>query len=332
MKSTVSFQALLQRFFTDRLMQQRQASEHTISSYRDTFRLLLRYAHERLHKTPDQLAFEDIDASFVSGFLTDLEKTRHIGASTRNLRLTAIRSFFRYAAFEAPAYSAQIQRVLAMHGKRHHRRLIRFLTRPEVDALLASPDQSTWYGRRDHALLLLAVETGLRVSEISGLTREKITVTAGAHVDVTGKGRKQRVTPFCKRTARVLRDWTKEPIKCNATALFPNANGGSLSSDAIQRLVRKYTAMAAKKCTSLKKKHVTPHVLRRTAAMELLQAGTDPFNIALWMGHESVQTTQIYLDASLELKEKVLAKVRPHNSKAGRYRPGSELTAFLASL
>ena len=332
MKSTVSFQALLQRFFTDRLMQQRQASAHTISSYRDTFRLLLRYAHERLHKTPDQLAFKDIDAPLVSGFLTDLERTRHIGANTRNLRLTAIRSFFRYAAFEAPAYSAQIQRVLAMHGKRHHRRLIRFLTRPEVDALLEAPDQSTWYGRRDHALLLLAVETGLRVSEIGGLTREKITVTAGAHVDVTGKGRKQRVTPFCKRTARVLRDWTKEPIRCNATALFPNAKGGPLSSDAIQRLVRKYTAMAAKKCVSLKKKHVTPHVLRRTAAMELLQAGTDPFNIALWMGHESVQTTQIYLDGSLELKEKVLAKVRPHNSKAGRYRPGSELTAFLASL
>jgi len=180
---TVSFQALLQRFFIDRLMQQRQASAHTISSYRDTFRLLLRYAHERLHKTPDQLAFEDIDAPLVSGFLTDLEKTRHIGASTRNLRLTAIRSFFRYAAFEAPAYSAQIQRVLAMHGKRHHRRLIRFLTRPEVDALLAAPDQSTWYGRRDHALLLLAVETGLRVSEISGLTR----VTAGAHADITGR-------------------------------------------------------------------------------------------------------------------------------------------------
>jgi site-specific recombinase XerD len=332
MKSTVSFQALLQRFFTDRLIQQRQASAHTISSYRDTFRLLLRYAHERLHKTPDQLAFEDIDAPLVSGFLTDLEKTRHIGASTRNLRLTAIRSFLRYAAFEAPAYSAQIQRVLAMHGKRHHRRLIRFLTRPEVDALLAAPDQSTWYGRRDHALLLLAVETGLRVSEISGLTREKITVTAGAHVDVTGKGRKQRVTPFCKRTARVLRDWTKEPIKCNATALFPNAKGGSLSSDAIQRLVQKYTSMASRKCPSLKKKHVTPHVLRRTAAMELLQAGTDPFNIALWMGHESVQTTQIYLDASLELKEKVLAKVLSHNSKARRYRPGSELIAFLASL
>jgi site-specific recombinase XerD len=313
-------------------MQQRQASTHTISSYRDTFRLLLRYAYKRLHKTPDLLTFEDIDAPLVAGFLSDLEKTRHISARTRNLRLTAIRSFFRYGAFEAPAYSAQIQRILAMHGKRHHRTLIRFLTRPEVDALLAAPDQSTWYGRRDHALLLLAVETGLRVSEISGLRREKITVAAGPHVDVTGKGRKQRVTPFCRRTARVLRAWTQEPIKCNATALFPNAKGDHLSSDAIQRLVKKYSAMASSKCPSLKKKHVTPHVLRRTAAMELLQAGIDPFNIALWMGHESVQTTQIYLDANLELKEKILAKVRPHNSKAGRFKPGTRLTAFLASL
>lgn len=313
-------------------MQQRQASAHTISSYRDTFRLLLRFAHKHLHKTPDQLAFEDIDAPLVAAFLNDLEKTRDVSARTRNLRLTAIRSFFRHAAFEAPAYSAQIQRVLSIHGKRHNRTLIRFLTRPEVDALLAAADQSTWYGRRDHALPLFAVETGLRVWEISGLTREQLTVTAGAHVDVTGKGRKQRVTPFCKRTARVLRAWTKEPIKCDTAALFPNAKGGYLSSDGIQRIVKKYTRIASRKCPSLKKKHVTPHVLRRTAAMELLQAGTDPFNIALWMGHESVQTTQIYLDADLELKEKVLAKVRPHNSKAGRYRPGSKLAAFLASL
>lgn len=226
MKPNVSFQVLLQRFFTDRLMKQRQASAHTISSYRDTFRLLLKFAHKRLHKTPDQLAFEDIDAPLVAAFLNDLEKTRNVSARTRNLRLTAIRSFFRYAAFEAPGYSGQIQRVLSMRGKRHNRTLIRFLTRPEVDALLGAPNQATWYGRRDHALLLLAVETGLRVSEISGLTREQITVTAGAHVDVTGKGRKQRVTPFCKRTARVLRGWTREPIKCNGGHCFRTPKAG----------------------------------------------------------------------------------------------------------
>jgi site-specific recombinase XerD len=332
MKTTVNLQGLVQRFFTDRLMKQRQASPHTIVSYRDTFRLLLRFAYKRLHKSPDHLAFEDIDAPLVAAFLNDLERTRDISARTRNLRLTAIRSFFRYAAFEAPAYSAQIQRVLSMPGKRYTRTLLHFLTRPEVNTLLAAPDRRTWYGRRDHALLLLAVETGLRVSEIASLTRQDVTLSTGAHVDVTGKGRKQRVTPFCKRTAAVLKAWTKEPVKANADALFPNARGGHLSADAIQRLVKKYTKLASKECPSLRKKKVTPHALRRTAAMELLQAGTDPINIALWMGHESLQTTQIYLDANLELKEKLLANVRPHDSKPGRYRPNSKLATFLASL
>ena len=332
MKSTASFPGLVQRFFTERLMQQRQASPHTISSYRDTFRLLLRYAYKHLHKPPDRLEFEDINAPLVTTFLNDLEKTRAISARTRNLRLTAIRSFFRYAAFEAPAYSAQIQRVLAMHGKRHSRTLIRFLTRPESNALLAAPDKRTWGGRRDHALLQLALETGLRVSEIASLTRQDITLTAGAHVDVTGKGRKQRIAPFSKQTRSVLRAWVKEPAKPDSNALFPNARGGHLSSDAIQHLVKKYTAIASGACASLRKKRVTPHVLRRTAAMELLQAGVDPINIALWMGHESLQTTQMYLDANIEMKEKILAKVRPHHSKPGRYRPGSDLTRFLTQL
>jgi site-specific recombinase XerD len=332
MKSTVSFPGLVQRFFTERLMQQRQASPHTISSYRDTFRLLLRFTYKRLHKSPDRLAFEDINAPLVTAFLNDLETTRAVSARTRNLRLTAIRSFFRYAAFEAPAYSAQIQRVLSMPGKRYNRTLIHFLTRPEVKALLAAPDKRTWRGRRDHAVLLLAVETGLRVSEMTGLTREDVTLGTGAHVDVVGKGRKQRVTPFSKQTAAVLKAWIKEPARPNSDALFPSARGGHLSSDALQRLLKKYTALAAKECPSLRKKRVTPHVLRHTAAMELLQAGMDPINIALWMGHESIQTTQMYLDANLELKEKILASVKPRDSKPGRYRPDSKLATFLKSL
>ncbi len=333
MKSTVSFPGLVQRFFTERLMQQRQASAHTISSYRDTFRLLLRFAYKRLRKPPDHLAFEDINAPLVTAFLNDLEQTRAISARTRNLRLTAIRSFFRYAAFEAPAYSAQIQRVLSMPGKRYNRVLIHFLTRPEVKALLAAPDKRTWGGRRDHALLLLAVETGLRVSEMTGLTREDVTLGTGAHVDVVGKGRKQRVTPFSKQTAAVLKSWMKEPDIPKSDALFPSVRGGGhLSSDAVQHLLKKYTTQAANECPSLRKKRVTPHVLRHTAAMELLQAGVDPINIALWMGHESLQTTQMYLDANLELKEKILAKVEPHDSKSGRYRPDSKLATFLKDL
>jgi site-specific recombinase XerD len=332
MKSIVSFPGLVQRFFTDRLMQQRQVSPHTISSYRDTFRLLLRFAYKRLHKPPDHLAFEDINAPLVTAFLNDLEQTRAISARTRNLRLTAIRSFFRYAAFEAPTYSAQIQRVLSMHGKRYNRALIHFLTRPEVKALLAVPDKRTWGGRRDHALLLLAVETGLRVSEMTGLTRGDVTLSTGAHIDVVGKGRKQRVTPFSKQTAAVLKSWMKEPGIPNSDVLFPSARGGHLSSDAVQHLLKKYTTQAAKECPSLRKKRVTPHVLRHTAAMELLQAGVDPINIALWMGHESLQTTQMYLNANLELKEKILANVEPRDAKSGRYRPDSKLAAFLKGL
>jgi site-specific recombinase XerD len=332
MKSTVSFPALVQRFFTERLMQQRQASPHTISSYRDTFRLLLRFAYKRLHKPPDHLAFEDINAPLVTAFLNDLEKTRAISVRTRNLRLTAIRSFFRYAAFEAPAYSAQIQRVLSMPGKRYDRRLIHFLTRPEVKALLAAPDKRAWCGRRDHALLRLAVETGLRVSEMTSLTCEDVILGTGAHVDVVGKGRKQRVTPFSKQTAAILKAWMKEPRVPVDDALFPSVRGGHLSSDAVQRLLKKYTTQAARGCPSLRKKRVTPHVLRHTAAMELLQAGVDPFNIALWMGHESLQTTQMYLDASLEMKEKILARVGPHDGKPVRYRPDGKLATFLKGL
>jgi len=332
MKSIVSFQGLVQGFFTERLMQQRQVSQHTISSYRDTFRLLLRFAYKRLHKPPDHLAFEDINAPLVTAFLNDLEQTRAISARTRNLRLTAIRSFFRYAAFEAPTYSAQIQRVLSMPGKRYNRALIHFLTRPEVKALLAVPDKRTWGGRRDHALLLLAVETGLRVSEMTGLTRGDVTLSTGAHIDVVGKGRKQRVTPFSKQTAAVLKSWMKEPGIPNSDVLFPSARGGHLSSDAVQHLLKKYTTQAAKECPSLRKKRVTPHVLRHTAAMELLQAGVDPINIALWMGHESLQTTQMYLNANLELKEKILANVEPRDAKSGRYRPDSKLAAFLKGL
>lgn len=332
MKSTISFPGLVQRFFTERLMQQRRTSSHTISSYRDTFRLLLRFAYKRLHKPPDRLAFEDINAPLVTAFLNDLEETRAISTRTRNLRLTAIRSFFRYAAFEAPAYSAQIQRVLSMPGKRYNRTLIHFLTRPEVKALLAVPDKRTWGGRRDHALLLLAVETGLRVSEITGLTREDVTLGTGGHVNVVGKGRKQRVTPFSKQTAAILKAWIKEPDGPNGDALFPSVRGGHLSSDAVQHFLKKYTALAAKECPSLQKKRVTPHVLRHTAAMELLQAGVDPMNIALWLGHESLQTTQMYLDANLELKEKILANVEPRDSKPGRYRPDSKLAAFLKGL
>jgi site-specific recombinase XerD len=332
MKPSATLAALLESFFTQRLMNQRQASSHTISYYRDTFRLLLHFAQQRLHKSPARLDFEEIDAPLIAAFLDDLEKSRGITARSRNLRLTAIRSFFQYAAYEEPSRAAQIQRVLAIPGKRHTRALVHFLNRPEIDALLAAPDQETWFGRRDHALLLVAVQTGLRLSELTGLHRREVALGTGAHVRCIGKGRKERCTPLAKTAAAVLKAWLREPAKHNTEVLFPSAGGGRLSPDSVADLLAKHVAVACKSCVSLRKKHVTPHVLRHAMAMGLLQAGVDRAVIALWLGHESVDTTQIYLEANLAMKEEILAKTKPPGGKPGRYRPGDELLAFLKNL
>jgi site-specific recombinase XerD len=332
MINPASFAPLLERFFTQRLMQQRQASPHTISSYRDTFRQFLRFVQQRLHKPPAKLGFEDIDAPLIVAFLDDLEQRQGVSVRSRNLRLTAIHSFFRYAAFEEPAQSAQIQRVLAIPTKRFTRTLVPFLTRPEVDALLAAPDQCTWSGRRDHAFLLVAVQTGLRLSEMTGLKREDIVVGAGAHVRVIGKGRKERCTPFAKCTRTVLKAWLREPQRGDGDVLFPSAKGERLSVHGVQYLLTKHRLTAAKVCPSLKQKRVTVHRLRHTMAMDLLQSGTERAVIALWLGHESVETTQIYLDATLAMKEKTLAKTSPRHGKPGRYKPGDQLLDFLNNL
>ena len=332
MTSTPSLAILLERFFTQRLMQQRQASPHTISSYRDTFRLLLVFTQQRLRKPPSRLALTDIDAPLIVAFLAEMEQSRGIAPRSRNLRLTAIRSFFQYAAFEAPAQSAQIQRVLAIPGKRYTRAVVSFLTRPEVDALLATPDQRTWSGRRDHAFLLTAVQTGLRLSELTGLQQQDVTLGTGAHLRVVGKGRKERCTPLSKQTVAVLQAWLREPARGDTHTLFPNARGGRLSADGVQYILAKHTAVACQTCPSLQQKRVTPHVLRHTMAMELLQAGVDLAVIALWLGHESVETTQIYLQANLALQEEILAKTTPPEGKPGRYRPDDQLLAFRKSL
>lgn len=327
-----NFAALLERFFTQRLMQQRQASVHTIASYRDTFKLLLEFVHRRLHKAPSALALEDIDAPLVTAFLNEQEEVRGVKVRTRNLRLTALHSFFRYAAFEMPSYSEHIQRVLAIPAKRFTRTLVPFLNREEVDALLAAPDQRTWSGRRDHALLLLAIQTGLRLSELTGLRREDLHFGVGAHVRVIGKGRKERCTPLSKSTRAVLTEWVREPPRVADQPLFPNARGAQLSAHGVHYLLHKHVAMASNKCPSLKNKRVSPHVLRHTTAMELLQAGVDCSVIALWLGHESIETTQVYLDANLALKQEVLDKTTPPNGRVGQYRPDDRLMAFLKGL
>ena len=327
-----TFPALLQRFFTQRLMQQKRVSAHTIRSYRDTFRLLLHYARKRLRTSPDRVAFEKIDAPFISAFLSEIEKTRGVGARTRNLRLTAIRSFFRFAAYEMPTHGAQIQRVLAMPTKRFDRKLIDFLTRPEVDTLLNAPDKSTRNGRRDHTLLLTTLQTGLRLSEVTGLTRRDVTLGTGAHVEVLGKGRKQRAIPLCKPVAAVLKAWLDETSAAQDGIVFPSARGGRLSADAMERLLKKHLATASEVCASLKKKRITFHCLRHTAAMDLLHAGVEQSVIALWLGHESIETTQVYLDADLALKEKILARTIPFDSKPGKFRPDDRLLTFLNQL
>jgi site-specific recombinase XerD len=332
MTFNISFAPLLERFFTQRLMQQRQVSPHTISSYRDTFRLFLKFAQQRLHKPPSKLKFEEVDAPLIVAFLDHLEKQRGLSVRSRNLRLTALHSFFRYAAFELPAHSAQIQRVLAIPSKRFTRTLVRFLSREEVDALLAAPDQRTWFGRRDHAFLLVAVQTGLRLSEMTGLKRDDVVIGTGAHVRVIGKGRKERCTPLAKSTVAVLKAWLHEPQRGLEGVLFPNARGGRLSADGVHYLFVKHCAVAGKRCPSLKHKRVTVHVLRHTMALDLLQEGVDRSVIALWLGHESVETTQIYLEATLAMKEQALAKTKPYDGRRGRYRPGDSLLGFLNSL
>jgi site-specific recombinase XerD len=326
------FAPLLERFFTERLMQQRQASPHTISSYRDTFRQFLKFVQKRLRKSPSRLSFEEIDAPLIVQFLDDLEKRQGISVRSRNLRLTAIHSFFRYAAFEAPAHSAQIQRVLAIPSKRYTQTLVPFLTRAEVDALLAAPDQRTWSGRRDHAFLLVAVQTGLRLSEMTGLKREDLILGAGAHLRVTGKGRKERCTPIAKPTLAVLRAWLRERQRGDGQILFPSATGERLSVHGVQYLLNKHRMTASKACPSLQAKRVTVHRLRHTMAMDLLQSGVDRSVIALWLGHERVETTQIYLDASLAMKEQALAKTTPVHRRLGRFKPSDQLMDFLNGL
>lgn len=328
---TTSFPALLEKFFLQRLIRQRQVSPHTISSYRDTFRLLLHFAKQRLRKAPSELALEEVDAPLVTAFLDELEAKRRISARSRNLRLTAIRSFFHYAAYEEPAHAAQIQRILAIPGKRYAKALVNFLDPAETEALLAAPDQRSWHSRRDHMLLLVAVQTGLRLSELTGLRREDLHLGTGAHLRCLGKGRRERITPLTKQVVVALKVWLRHLAK-SSDLLFPTARGSRLSADAVRRLLAKYKLIACRTCPSLMKKRLTPHVLRHTLAMRLLQAGIDRSIIALWLGHESVETTQIYLDADLALKEKALAKTNQPGGVCRLFKPDDPLLAFLKSL
>lgn len=330
--TSATLAVLLQHFFTDRLCTQMQASPHTVAGYRDTFRLLLRFASEQLGRPPTKLTIEDLDVDLIAAFLLHIETTRSNSARSRNTRLAAIRSFFRFVAMSEPALLLHCQKVLAMPSKRYDRRTVEYLDRSEIDALIAAPDRSTRTGRRDHALLLLALQTGLRASELVGLTCADLVMGVGAHVRCNGKGRKERSTPLRRETIAVLQAWLKERRGGAGDPLFPTIQGGKLSRDALERLVRRHVSAAAKKCPSLAVKRVSPHVLRHSTAMELLHHGVDQAVIALWLGHESVETTQVYIHADLRLKERALARVTAPDVKPGRYRPDDQLLAFLEAL
>ena len=323
---------LLQAFFTDRLIAQRRASSHTIAGYRDTFRLLLGFAATRTGKRPSALDIADLDAPLIAAFLDHLEHQRGNTVRTRNWRLAAVHSLFGYAALQHPEHAASIQRVMAIPAKRYERRLLNWLTADEADALLAAPDQATWTGRRDHAMLVLAIQTGLRISELIGLSLADVNLAAGAHVHCTGKGRKERATPLTRLTVAVLRSWLAEHAGTRTDPLFATRTGARLSRDAIEHRLAHYVAIARVTCPSLCGKHVTMHTLRHTAAMRLLQSGTDITVIALWLGHEQIATAQIYLHADMKQKERAIARVSPPGTAPGRYHPPDALMAFLNSL
>jgi site-specific recombinase XerD len=322
----------MQTFFSERLARQRQASPRTVAAYRDTFRLLLSFVQEHTGKSPSTLDLSDLDAPTISAFLDHLEDGRHNSPRTRNARLAAVRSLFRYAALRHPEHAALIQRVLAIPQKRFDKLTVAFLDPTEIDALLNAPDLTRWEGRRDRALILLAVQTGLRISELIGLNCTDVTLDAAAHVRCEGKGRKQRAVPLTTTTIAVLRVWMRERDGSPDEPLFPTRTGRRLSRDAIERRVTAHTTTAARECPSLQGKRLTPHVLRHTSAMQLLHAGVDTAVIALWLGHADIRSTQIYLHADLAIKERALARTTPASARPGRYRPPDPLLAFLESL
>jgi integrase/recombinase XerD len=322
---------VLEAFFTERLAQ-RQASPHTVASYRDTFCLLLRYARQRLGTAPSRLDLADLDAPFIGAFLDHLQAERGNSITTRNNRLAAIHSLFGYAALRCPEHAALISRVLAIPGKRASTTLVSFLTPAETSALLASPDRGNWLGRRDHALILVAVQTGLRVSELTSLTCGDVTLGTGANLRCQGKGRKERRTPLTRTVAQIISDWLRERDGQPGDPLFPSRTGGRLSTDAVADLLTRHVTAAARRCPSLSSKNVTPHTLRHTAAMNLLHAGVDTSTIALWLGHAGTRATQAYLHADLALKEAALSRISPPAARRVRYHPPDHLLAFLEGL
>lgn len=330
--NTTSLPSLVQRFFTQRLLEQQGLSPHTVASYRDTFRLLLVFAAKHIGDPPSKLQVKELDVFFIEKFLRHLEQDRGNSVRTRNTRLAAVHAFFRFVAISEPALCLQCQRILAIPSKRFEHGPVEYLTEEEAAALVAAPDARTWIGDRDRTLLLVAVQTGLRNSELTSLRRHDVALGTGAHVRCLGKGRKMRCTPLRPDVIAVLKGWLLRQSGEPSDPVFPSSRGGHLSADALQRLVSRHIATARQTCTSLREKSVTPHTLRHAAAMSLLQRGVDLSVIALWLGHESSETTQIYLHADMQLKERALAHANTSGLVPTRYKPPDQLLAFLEGL
>jgi site-specific recombinase XerD len=327
-----TFAPLLQGFFTERLLKQQGVSPHTVASYRDTFRLLLRFASDRLGIAPTRIAIEAFTPALLGDFLRHLEVDRGNSIRTRNGRLSALRAFFRYVTMSEPALALQCQQVLAVPAKRYEHPGVAFLDGREATALVAAPDTRTWIGRRDRVLLQVAIQTGMRNTEITSLRWQNVTLGIGGHVQCLGKGRKTRCTPLRPDVVESLQQWFVEQKGTPNAPVFPSSKGGPLSADALQALVGRHAATACESCPTFERKHVTPHTLRHTAAMDLLRRGVDLSVIALWLGHESSETTQIYLHADMAIKEKALAHATVDGSLPGRYQPPDTLLAFLEGL
>ena len=322
----------LQAFFTERLLTQRKVSPHTIAAYRDSLRLLLTFAQQQTGKPPSRLDVADLDAPLIGAFLQHLERERGNSATTRNARLAAIHSLFRYAALRHPEHAASIARVLEIPATRHRKTTIAYLDRSEIDALLAAPDRATWVGRRDHAMLLLAIQTGVRVSELVNLTIAQASLSTGAHLRVIGKGDKERCAILTNEAVAVLRAWLRERQGQPHQPLFPTRRGEPLTTRAFELRLDKHTATAARTCPTLSTKRITPHTLRHTNAMLLRAENVDIYTIALWLGHATVKSTEIYLHADNKLKQDAIHRAAPIGTRPGRYRPPDTLLAFLEGL
>ena len=323
----------LQRFFAEHLAVHKHASPGTVASYRDTFRLLLRFMQDTTGIAPTALPVATIDADAILAFLNHIERDRRCSVRSRNARLAAIRAFFRFVSLHDPACLGMATRIMAIPNKRFEKKLVGFLSRAEVKALIAAPDRRTCSGRRDHALLLTLYNTGARISEIIGLRRRQLSLDAGhASIQLLGKGRKERVIPLWDETARVLRGWLREIDDTPDAVVFPSARNHPLSRDGADYILRRAVVTATVSCSSLANRSVSPHVLRHSTAMHLLQSGVDLAVIALWLGHESIQTTNVYITADLASKEKALERLDPVAGTFSRYRPTDKLMAFLAAL